>query len=168
MAALLHFKRVKLGLETLQIGSQLMRHVVLGTILGQLVLLLVDEHRNTLLEVVDLNVQTVDGTLEFANIRLGGLNAVVAFVALLTSHCQLLVHGGYSVNQSGSLLLEDGNPTLLGKALLLPLGKRSVVLVDSGLLAGPDLLLLVARHLERLNLTLCDLVLSDGALNLRV
>lgn len=95
-------------------------------------------------------------------------DACLTLVTLLASHPQLVIHGRRSIDECGSLALQNLDAGLLSEALLLPLGKSAIVLVDSGLLPRANLLLFIAAHLERFTLPLDRLVLRDGRLNVLV
>ena len=55
-ASLVDLQTIVLGFQALQFGSEIVSRIVLLTILGQLLLLVLDEHRIGLLEIVDLQV----------------------------------------------------------------------------------------------------------------
>ena len=62
----------------------------------------------------------MDGTLQFRNIGLSGVNSSLAFVAVLRANVQLLIECTSTIDQSVALLLKDGDARALSEALLFP------------------------------------------------
>ena len=103
LASLVNFEAVVLGLETLECGSELVSSVVLMAIFGKLHLLILNESSIGFLEVVDLDVESVDLTLQPRDVCLGCMDSALAFIAVCSSHIELLVQGSSSVDQGVSL-----------------------------------------------------------------
>ena len=81
--------------------------IVLDAVLGKFVLLVFDEHAVGLLQVVDFDVESVDGALQFGNITLGDVDSLTTVIALLSSDVQLLVKTGSAVNEGIAFLLKN-------------------------------------------------------------
>lgn len=60
LASLLNLKAVELGLETLQLRGQFVSHVVLSTVLGEFVLLLLNKHAVSFLQIIDLKIKAMN------------------------------------------------------------------------------------------------------------
>lgn len=106
LAPLVDFQAIEFGLEPLQRRRELMRQVVLLAVLGQLLLLIINQNAIILLSVVYFNVESVDCALQSRDVSLGRVDAHLALVTLLGSSVELLVERDAAVDQGCSLLFE--------------------------------------------------------------
>lgn len=128
--------------------------VVFSTVGSELVLLIINKHAVALLEVVDLKVEAMDVRFEFRDIGLSSNNSSLAVISLIASDSQLLIEASRPIDKSGTLFLKDLDARLLCKALLLPFGEGSILLVDVLLLLSAHILLLIEHTLDSLDVSL--------------
>jgi len=91
LGSLIDLQAVEFGLQALQLGSELMSQVVLLTVFGQLLLLLFNKKGVGSLEVVDLQIKSMDHALQLCDIGLGLMDLDCGLLSLLGSLIQLLI-----------------------------------------------------------------------------
>ena len=105
-------------------------------------------------------------TLEFGDVCLGLVNPDRGLLDRLRPRIQLLVELIGPIDECPALIIEDGDSSALGVALLFPFGEGTVTLVYLTLLSLSQLLLRRNAHLGLVDFPLERLVMGAAGLDI--